>query len=76
MTAALILRDIGALALQVAAIVAVGSAAWSLLRVRHSVLSHAYWRLLLLVCLLLPIAQPWHVTPPAAIDVAASAGEK
>jgi TonB family protein len=66
MSAAAWLSDIGSLALQLAAIVAAGAAVWQALRVHHAVLTLGYWRLLLLACLLLPIAQPRIVTPPPA----------
>ena len=60
MTAAIWLRNIAAFAAQAAVLVAAGFAIWRLTRVRHGAVSHAFWRVLLLVCLLLPIAQPWH----------------
>ena len=64
MTAALWLRNIGSFATQAAVVVSAGVLIWRLTRVRHGVVSHAYWRALLMACLLLPIAQPWHTPQP------------
>ena len=64
MTAAFWLRNIASFATQAAIVVSAGVVIWRLTRVRHGVVSHAYWRALLLACLLLPIAQPWHAPQP------------
>ncbi len=70
------LANLLAWAAQVAAIVAVGLLLPVLLRVRVPGARLVFLRTLLLVCLVLPLLQPWAivpVTPPAPIDVEALA---
>ena len=55
----LLLRDLAAFAIQLAVIIGAGAALWRLFRVREAAISHAFWRLLLVACLLLPALQPW-----------------
>ena len=69
MTASLWLRDVGFATLQLGAIVAAGAAAWLLLRVRHSGATLAYWRVLLGLCVLLPILQPRRIVEPVSIGM-------
>lgn len=76
MTAAVWLRNIGAFATQAAVLVAAAVAIWRLTRIRHGAVSHAFWRLLLVVCLLLPIAQPWHVPEPPRLELAPEAADR
>ena len=65
MTAALWLRNLGAFALQAGLLVLGGAFLQRLFRIRDPRASLAYWRTLLVVCLLLPFCQPWRVvTPP------------
>ena len=59
MTSALWLRDLAAFAIQLAVIIAAGAALWRLCRIHQPSASHAFWRLLLLACLILPALQPW-----------------
>ncbi len=53
--------------LQVLLVVAAGGALPWLLGVRVPAVRHGYWRALLLICLILPVVQPWQ--PVAALDV-------
>ena len=69
MTTSLWLRDLGSYAIQLAVIVAAGAVVWRAQRVRHAAVSYAYWRLLLLACLLLPLCQPWQIAAPATVAV-------
>ncbi len=52
--------------LQITAVVCAGGALPALLRLNAPDLRHGYWRALLLLCLLLPIVQPWHAAPAIA----------
>ena len=55
--------------LQVAVVVAgAASAAW-MMRVDAAPVRHAWWRAVLIVCLALPILQPWHAANPSARSV-------
>ncbi len=53
------LADLASYWLQVAALVAAGSSAAALLRLREPRVALAYWQGLLAACLLLPAVQPW-----------------
>lgn len=77
MSATTWLRDIGSFAVQLAVIIAAGAAIWRLLGVRHPVVTLAFWRVLLLACLLLPALQPWRAggAPPIAAAVSSVAGQ-
>jgi TonB family protein len=66
MTAAMWLRNLGVFALQAGVLVLAGALLQRLFRIREPRPSLVYWRTLLVVCLLLPVCQPWRVlTPPA-----------
>ena len=53
------LQDLVAYCIQAAALVGVGTIMASLLRLRVPKLRLAYWQMLLAVCVLLPLLQPW-----------------
>ena len=53
------LRDLVAYSIQAAALVGVGAIMASLLRFRVPRVRHAYWQVLLAVCVFLPLLQPW-----------------
>ena len=59
MTAAMWLRNLVAFAVQAGVLVLAGSLLARLFRIREPRASLAYWRTLLVVCLLLPLCQPW-----------------
>jgi len=70
MTAAMWLRNLVAFAVQAGVLVLAGALLARLFRIREPRPSLAYWRTLLLVCLLLPLCQPWQiVTAPSAAVV-------
>jgi TonB family protein len=64
MTPALWLSNIGAFALQLAAIIGAGLVLSQAVQVGRPRAALAYWRLVLLACLLLPLAQPWTAAAP------------
>jgi TonB family protein len=67
MTAAMWVRNLGVFAVQAGVLVLAGALLQRLFRIREPRASLVYWRTLLVVCLLLPVCQPWRVlTPPAA----------
>jgi len=66
MTAALWLRNLGALTVQLGVLVGAGALFARAFRIEAPRPALAYWRLLLLACLLLPVAQPWHDVRPGA----------
>jgi TonB family protein len=68
MTAALWLRNLGAFALQAGLLVLGGAFLQRLFRIRDPRASLAYWRTLLVVCLLLPFCQPWRVVTPTTTE--------
>jgi TonB family protein len=59
MTTSIWLRDILSYGLQLAVIVSAGVALAFAFRIREPKVMLAYWRTLLVVCLLLPVCQPW-----------------
>lgn len=62
-----LLSNLAAYSAQVAALVALGTALFYLLRLEVPRLRHAYWRALLALCLMLPLLQPWRTREvPAA----------
>jgi TonB family protein len=71
MTPALLLTNIGAFALQLAAVIGVGLALSLAVQVGRPRAALVYWRLVLLACLLLPLAQPWTAAAPPPGPVAA-----
>jgi len=70
MTLQMWLQNLAAYSLQVAILVAAGTALVRIFRVRAPKVLLAFWQALLIVCLLLPLFQPWrpahHATPSAA----------
>ncbi|MEO7270879.1 MAG: TonB family protein [Vicinamibacterales bacterium] len=71
MSTEVVLANLLAWSLQITAVVCAGGALPAVLRLDAPDLRHGYWRALLLVCLLLPVVQPWHAAPAIASDVAA-----
>jgi bla regulator protein BlaR1 len=80
MTSALWLRNLMALAIQSTVVAAAGGLTLRVFRIDEPRTTLAFWRVLLLACLLLPFAQSWNaapvvsVQPPAAIEVTAATG--
>ena len=70
MTATIWRHDLIAWSIQVALLVATGTLLARLLRLSHPRASLAWWRLLLAACLLLPVCQPWMLTPASPRPVA------
>ena len=59
------LDNVWALSVQLAALITVGGVIPLLFRLRAPVFLHFYWCLLLALCLLSPLLQPWHSQEPA-----------
>lgn len=78
MTAALWLRNLGAFAIQAGVLVLGAALLARLFRIRTPRASLAYWRALLVVCLLLPFCQPWHLVtaPPVQPVVVATIADE
>ncbi len=55
----LVLGNITALSLQIAVLTITGAILHRILGIKAPVIRHAYWRFLLMCCLLLPVIQPW-----------------
>jgi len=73
MTPAYWLGNLAAWSAQAAALIAAsGLAAW-FARLRSPRVRLAYWQILLLVCLLLPVAEPWQRATGAKVDVTMTA---
>jgi TonB family protein len=73
MTPALWLENIGAFALQLAAVIGAGLLLSLVVPLGRPRAALVYWRLVLLGCLLLPLAQPWTpTTPTPALAIAAT----
>jgi beta-lactamase regulating signal transducer with metallopeptidase domain len=72
-TSALWLRDLGAYSVQVALLVAAGALLFRLFSLRASRATLAYWQVLLAVCLVLPVCQPW-LPSAARSDTAVTIG--
>ena len=64
MTAALWLHDLAVYGLQSTLLIGAGAALARLLRIHDPKATLAYWRTLLLACLLLPFCQPWQTMVP------------
>jgi len=79
MIASIWLTNIGAFALQLAVVIGVGVALSRVVQLQQPRVALAYWRVLLLACLLLPLLQPWTVPAPsigvALVSTTASVGE-
>ena len=67
MTARLVLANILSFGMQVSVIVAAAALLARALRLDDPRASLAYWRMLLLACLLLPVLQPWNVVLSPAL---------
>ncbi len=61
----LALTNIAAWSLQAAVVIGAGATVLRLLRIDAPAVRHACWRALLVITLLLPFAQTWHVAPVA-----------
>src|SRR6476646_1588434 len=61
-----IFRNLIGWSLQVTAVVLVAALAARVLRVDAAAVRHAWWRLVLVACLALPVVQPWRVPVPTA----------
>jgi len=59
-----IFRNLIGWSLQVTAVVLVAALAARVLRVDAAAVRHAWWRLVLVACLALPVVQPWRVPVP------------
>ena len=70
MTTRLVLSNVIAFALQATVVVAVAAALARMFRIHEPRVTLAYWRTLLLACLLLPICQSW--TWPRSVPANAS----
>jgi TonB family protein len=68
MTPELWMRNIAAFAGQATVLIVAGAAMWRVMGVHRPVATFAYWRGLLLACLLLPLLQPWQVSTALPID--------
>ncbi len=68
MTTSMWLRDILSYGLQLAVIVSAGVALALAFRIREPKVMLAYWRTLLVACLLLPVCQPWLEVPVPAME--------
>ena len=64
MTASIWLRDVFSYGLQLTLIIATGAALAIAFRLREPTVTLAYWRTLLMACLMLPLCQPWLTTEP------------
>ena len=67
MNARMALANILSFAMQVAVVVAAGAALARALRIDEPRAMLAYWRALLLACLLLPLLQPWNIVVPPSL---------
>ena len=65
------LTNLAAYCVQIGVLMVVAGGAASLLRLRQPKLMLAYWRFLLLLCLLLPLLQPWRTQTAALLQQAA-----
>ena len=74
MTARLVLANILSFGMQVSVIVAAAALLARALRLDDPRASLAYWRMLLLACLLLPVLQPWNVVLSPALTASTEQG--
>jgi len=70
MNARMVLANILSFAMQVAVVVTAGAALARALRIDEPRAMLAYWRALLLACLLLPLLQPWNIVVPPSLKSA------
>ena len=73
MTPAYWLGNLAAWSAQAAALIAASALAAWLARLRSPRVRLAYWQILLLLCLLLPVAEPWQRATGAKVDVTMTA---
>lgn len=75
MTAAMWVRNLGAFAIQAGLLITAGVILARVFPIETPRAALAYWRALLLACLLLPFCQPWHAvaTAPVVTTVATTA---
>ena len=71
MTTRMLLSNVASFGVQVTLLVAAGAALARVFRVDEPKALLAYWRTLLLACLVLPVCQPWNTVTPAGLDDAA-----
>ncbi len=71
MTASMWLRNLAAFAMQAGLLVLAGAALARAFRIRTPRAALAYWRVLLIACVLLPFCQPWQTMAVAPIEQAA-----
>src|SRR3954465_12968486 len=72
MTTDLWLRNLGAFGIQSGVLVVAGLLLAGLFRIDKPHAALAYWRALLLACLVLPLCQPWHTAASQIPTVAAA----
>ena|SRR5712692_8720775 len=75
MTAALWLRDLVVYALQSTLLIGAGAVLVRVLRIHDPKATLAYWRTLLIACLLLPFSQPWKTVAAPPLDAFAGFGD-
>jgi TonB family protein len=68
MTARMLLANIASYALQITVLVAAGAALARAFRLDQPRAMLAYWRTLLVACLVLPLCQPWNIVIPAVLS--------
>src|SRR3954465_9725660 len=71
MTTDLWLRNLGAFGIQSGVLVVAGFLLAGVFRIDKPHAALAYWRALLLACLVLPLCQPWHTAASQITTVAA-----
>jgi len=71
MTASMWLRNLAAFGMQAGLLVLAGAVLARAFRIQTPRAALAYWRTLLLACVLLPFCQPWQTMPSAPIERAA-----
>ena len=75
MTASIWLRDVFSYGLQLILIIATGAALAMAFRLREPRVTLAYWRTLLMACLVLPVCQPWLTADPLVAGTWLLSGE-
>lgn len=68
MTTSIVLSDILSYSLQLTLVIGAGAALATAFRIHQPTVTLACWRTLLVVCLLLPLCQPWLTTAPASVE--------
>jgi len=75
MTARVVLSNVTSFGLQVTVLVAAGAALARLFRLDEPRAMLAYWRTLLVVCLALPLCQPWTTVSPPFVPTIVAPGD-